>query len=256
MSGTPPGPSQPEDAYQADLARAHHEGFGALARSAAATLLRELEAAGTARGLVVDLGSGSGILARIVTDAGYEVLGFDLSEAMVRLAASHAPRARFERAAVLDADIPPCVAVTAIGEVLNYAFDARTGVDWLVPLFRRMAGSLLRPGGILLFDVAGPGRGGPDRRRESFAEGDDWRIRSVAQEDAEGAALVRSITLLIRAGDAYRRHDERHELRLYRPGDVESALTTAGFGAIRTLDRYGDFELPSGLTGFLAQVGP
>ncbi len=243
--------------YGADLARAHHEGFGQFARGAAATLLGALGQAGETGGLVVDLGSGSGILARLLTDAGYQVLGFDLSEDMVRLARRTAPEARFFRAPLLDADIPPCVAVTAIGEVLNYAFDPRTGLDQLGPLFRRVAASLL-PGGTVLFDVAGPGRAGPTGRREHVARTDEWTVQSVAEEDGGSATLVRTITMV--SGDAEsgveRRSDECHVLRLYRPDDVETALVACGLGDVRRLSRYGDVDRPPGLTGFLALAGP
>ncbi len=241
-------------AYGADLAWAHHEGFGDLARRAAGTLVDALRGAGLTRGLVVDLGSGSGILARILTDAGYDVVGVDISDDMVRLAARHAPRARFVRAPLLDFDIPPCVALTAIGEVLNYAFDPRTGRDHLAALFRRMSASL-QPGGIVLFDVAGPGRAGPSGRRETFADADTWTIRAVAEEDADHTTLVRSIMLVTRDGDGYRRHDERHVLRLYRSDDVEEALRAAGFTDLRRPGRYGELELGPGLTGFLATAG-
>ena len=208
-------------------------------------------------GLVVDLGSGSGILARLLSAAGYQVLGFDVSEDMVRLATRTAPEARFVRAPLLDADIPPCVAVTAIGEVLNYSFDPRTGLDQLGPLFRRVAASL-RPGGILLFDVAGPGRAGPSGRREHVARTDEWTVRSVAEEDEGSATLVRTITTVSRDADSgvERRSDECHVLRLYRPDDVVAALVTTGLGDVRRLSRYGDVDLPPGLTGFLAHAGP
>lgn len=253
MSG--PAAQDDGDVYRAELARVHHEGFGDFARNAAATLLDVLAQAGVTDGLVVDLGSGSGILARLLTDAGYQVLGVDITDDMVRLATRHAPAARFVRAPLLDVDIPSCVAVTAIGEVLNYAFDPRTGLDNLLPLFRRVAGAL-RPRGVLMFDVAGPGRAGPTGRREHFADSDGWTIRSLAEEHAEDATLVRHITLMTRDGDAYRRHDERHVLRLYRPDDVEAALVEAGLAGVRRLDRYRDLDLPPGLTAFLATTRP
>ncbi len=236
--------------YDTELARAHHEGFGQIAREAAATLLVGLADSGIVTGLVVDLGSGSGILARLVTDAGFEALGFDLSEAMVTLAAAHAPAARFVRAPVLDADLPACVAVTAIGEVFNYAFDPRTDLDHLGPLLRRIH-QALEPGGLALFDVAGPGRCGPTGRRETVAESDGWKLRSVAEEDPDGSTLVRHISLVAADGT---HHEETHVLRLYRPDDVAEAVAGAGFGDVRRLDRYRRFELPAGLHGFLARA--
>jgi 2-polyprenyl-3-methyl-5-hydroxy-6-metoxy-1,4-benzoquinol methylase len=41
------------------------------------------------RGLVVDLRCGTGIYARAMTDAGYDVIGVDLSPAMIDIARSH-----------------------------------------------------------------------------------------------------------------------------------------------------------------------
>jgi SAM-dependent methyltransferase len=246
------GPGPLIGAYGPELARVHHEGFGDIARQAAALLLDALAAAGHTDGLVVDLGSGSGILTRLVTDAGFDGLGFDLSPDMVRLASAHAPAARFVEAAVLDADIPPCVAVAAVGEIVNYAFDPRTDLEHLAPLFRRVRESL-QPGGVLLFDSAGPGRAGPTGRREGVVESDGWTIRSVAEEDEDrdGPRLVRR-ALLVTADGAH--HDETHVLRLYRPAEVEALLAEAGFGDVRRLTHYRDFELPVGLTGFLARV--
>lgn len=229
------------------MALAHHEGFGDLARQAAATLLGALAARGMEYGLVVDLGSGSGILARLLTDAGFDVLGYDISPAMVRLAAGHAPAARFVESHLLDADIPACVAVTAVGEVLNYAVDPRTDLDHLGTVVRRAAAALA-PGGILLFDVAGPGRAGPTGRREMAMASDGWTIRSVAEEELATGTLVRDITLVDDEGP----HHERHVLRLYRPDDVADALVAAGFTDVHRLGRYRDFEFPPGLTGFLA----
>jgi SAM-dependent methyltransferase len=236
-------------AYGPDLAAAHHEGFGNFSRSAVPVLLDTLppEAAG---GLVVDLGSGSGILARLLTDAGFEVLGVDISPDMVALARTVAPDASFVCAPLLDVDLPACVAVTAVGEILNYAFDPRHGLRLLDGLFGRVAAALA-PGGTFLFDVAGPGRAGPARSYEVFRDEADSTLFSRAGEDEAGSRLVRRITLFRRVGDAYRRSDEEHVLHLHRPDDVERALAGAGFAA-RRIDRYGGLALPHGLHGFVA----
>ena len=52
-----------------------------------------------------------------------------------------------------------CAAVTAVGECLNYSFDAKNCLPALRRLFRRIF-SALEAGGIFIFDVAGPGRAG------------------------------------------------------------------------------------------------
>ena len=240
-----------DGAYGADLAVAHHEGFGFIARGAAATVL---EAGLPPGGLVVDLGSGSGILARLLTDAGFDVLGVDISSHMVRLAEAEAPAATFVCAPLLDVDLPTCVAVTAVGEILNYGFDPRHRLDALDDLFDRVAAALV-PGGLFLFDVAGPGRAGPDRTYQTFYDHDDSTLFSRADEDAAGTTLVRRITLFHRIGETYRRTDESHMLHLYPPNDVEDRLRRAGF-AVRRVDGYGDAALPPGLHGFVATRPP
>ena len=143
--------------YARDLAEIHDAGFGGFARTATPGLLRRLHRAGIRGGLVVDLGCGSGIWARALTDAGYDVLGVDGSADMLRIARRRAPRARLEQASILDYTPPSCAAITALGEVLSYAGS-------LAPL-RRTGGARL-----LLFDVATPARARTAER--TFHEGD------------------------------------------------------------------------------------
>jgi ubiquinone/menaquinone biosynthesis C-methylase UbiE len=113
--------------YGRDVAHVHDTGHGDYARDAAPDLLRRLHDAGLDGGLVVDLGCGSGIWARALLDAGFEVLGVDLSADLLAIARERAPEARFVQASVLDVDLPPCAAVTAMSEVVNYAADPRLG---------------------------------------------------------------------------------------------------------------------------------
>lgn len=147
-------------AYAEDLAYSHDDGFGMIARGAAVTLLEALGTAGFGAGTVVELVCGSGISLRILADAGYEVRGFDLSPEMIELARERVPEERFEVSSLYDAEIAPCVAVTAIGEAFNYLFDECAGFAQMTEMFAR-AYAALAPGGALLFDVAQPGRGLP-----------------------------------------------------------------------------------------------
>ena len=101
------------DAYQHDLAYSHDTGFGGLARSSAPNLLNLFQQNGITEGQVVDLGCGSGIWARELTDAGYQVIGVDLSPAMIELAHQRVPEATFHVQSFLQFRMPPCRAVTA-----------------------------------------------------------------------------------------------------------------------------------------------
>jgi SAM-dependent methyltransferase len=228
------------EGYKPDLAYIHDVGFGGFASAAAPGLLALLRRHGVIGGLVVDLGCGSGIWARRLTDEGYDVLGVDQSAAMIALARKNAPRATFRRASYLDVTLPPCDAVTSVGECLSFLFD-RDGAADLPPLFRRVFGAL-RPGGLFVFDVLEPGqrRGGTAQRH--YREGDGWATLVEVEEDPGHQVLTRRITSFRRVGKLYRRGEEVHRLRLYRGGALAAELRGLGF-RVRRLGGYGEFRL-------------
>jgi len=239
--------------YGDDLAYIHDAGFGHVAQNAATELLRLLGKRGIKRSTtnrVVDLGCGSGILAQAVSAAGYDVLGLDFSDSMLALAARRAPRAEFRRESFFTAEFPPCLAVTAIGEVFNYLFDGRNQDSRPFEVFGRIF-SALCPGGLFLFDVAAPGRVAKPGIQRGFSEGPDWACLYAAEEDRRQKTLTRTITTFRREGEFYRRTREVHRLRLYRSEDVKRRLRAAGF-RVRILRRYDEYRFPPGWVAFAA----
>ncbi|HRD67486.1 MAG TPA: class I SAM-dependent methyltransferase [Candidatus Competibacter sp.] len=237
--------------YRDDLAYIHDAGFGHLAKSAALMLIEELNRAGVQGGTVVDLGCGSGITARLLHDFGYKVVGIDLSKSLVEIARNRVPEAVFRIGSFVTEDIPPCVAVTAIGEVLNYAFDEANCTAVRDNAFRRIYAALA-PGGLLLFDMAGPARAPSDNPQRTFTEGSDWAVLMEAESDCTYRLLTRRITTFLKLGELYRRDSERHQLQLVDPVDVVASLQRIGF-CVQTLPCYGSLVLPQGLIGFLAR---
>src|ERR1700741_178965 len=63
--------------YRTDLAWIHHAGFSEFATLASHGVIALLQSHGIRDGLIIDIGCGSGILARALTAAGFEVLGID-----------------------------------------------------------------------------------------------------------------------------------------------------------------------------------
>jgi SAM-dependent methyltransferase len=237
-------------AYGDDLAYIHDTGFGDLARNAAPILVEALRRRGIGDGLVVDLGCGSGLLARGLSESGFDVLGIDISAPMIALARERVPKGRFVVGSLLRAELPSCVAVAAVGEGFNYLFDRANTKHGLSRLFRRIY-EALNPKGLLLFDVAEPGRvpgGGP---RRTYVEGEDWVALVTAEEDRRRGLLTRRITSFRRVGELYRRDLETHRLRLLRRSELASELRGLGF-RVRFLSGYGPSQFAPGHVGFLA----
>lgn len=219
--------------YDEVLAKIHDEQFGTLAVGAAELVRDLLHERGHTHGTVVDLGCGSGIFAAAMVDAGYDVVGIDVSADMLRIAQRRAPSATFRCESVIDAALPDAIAITAIGEVLNYGHDARMLDVDLTPLFARVRAALA-PGGVFVFDVASAGRVGPTGARDSFHEADDWTLTMHAAESDDRTRLDRHITVFHRAdGECFHRVHEHHVLRLLEPHDVQQVLEACGFAVER-----------------------
>jgi SAM-dependent methyltransferase len=246
------GEAAPEDRgiYGAALAKLHHERFGALAAAATGELVARLARAGVAGGRVIDLGAGSGILAGGLIAAGYEAWGVDASSHMLDIARREAPRGAFVQASLWDVELPPCVAVAAVGEVFSYAADPRAGRAALATRLSEIERQL-QPEGLLLFDVAGPGRSGPSGERRGFWSFGDAAIGLVEREDRTGSRLVRDVSVFMREGDLFRRSDETHALVLYDAATIESLLDEVGFSWDR-LERYGAVPLAPGQLAYAA----
>jgi SAM-dependent methyltransferase len=236
-------------AYDTDLAYIHDVGFGAFARNAAPGLLAILHRAGIRDGCVVDLGCGSGIWARELVQAGYDVVGIDLSPAMIALARRRVPRGDFRAESLMTSKLPRCRAVTCLGEPFNYLFDERGGPERLGEVFRRVYAAL-EPGGAFIFDVAELGRNAD--RQVAYIEGDDWACIVRFETEPERQQLTRHIVAFRKVGRHYRRSEEVHRLQLYRGGALLELLRAAGFRA-RLVRKYGDFPLPPATVGVIAR---
>jgi SAM-dependent methyltransferase len=239
------------DAYREDLAYIHDVGFDFYARGVAPELLKIFRRHGITKGLVVDLGCGSGIWAGELIRAGYDVLGVDISESMIRLARKKAPQARFVRSSFLDVPLPRCDAVTSLGECLCYLFDSKNNTTELTKLFSRIY-EALRPGGLFVFDIAQPGQIPAAQRVRNFT-GADWSVLREAEEDRKNMVLTRQLITFRRAGyHHYRRSEETHRLRLYWAADLARILRDIGFHA-RILRGYGQYRLTGNRAALFAR---
>ena len=220
--------------YARDLARVHDEGYGDFARAGAEALLELIEPPG----LVVELGCGTGISSAVLAEAGFDIAGVDASEEMLAIARKRVPGATFVQQSAWEFDIPPCRAVTAFGEVLNYT---NAGSGDLGRICARAHHSL-EPEGLFLFDVATVGRGSGTHHQD----GPGWSVDSESVED--GRTFVRRIELTIDG----RHSEETHVLHLYERAEIEQCLEGLGF-VTETLEGYGDFGFWPGYAGYAAR---
>jgi len=230
-----------------DLAFAHAAGWSHVGIAAADRLFDELGRSKNTSGLVVELGSGPGLSAARLLSERLDVIGIDISPHMVRLAQANAPRGTFHQASWVDFEIPPCDAVLAANEVLNYVSDGMT-LRHVERLFSRVHRALW-PGGLFVFDMAGPGRVAGTETTTTV--GDDWAVIGQTSEDRRGM-LTREITTLRKVDGRLRTATESHRQRLIPATKVLAMLRKAGFRA-RNFHGYDGERVAPGHAVFIAR---
>jgi SAM-dependent methyltransferase len=234
--------SRDERYYRSDLALVHHRGFGFHAEMCAPGILSLLEPVRDRRGVVLELGCGSGALTRRLVDAGHRVVATDASPALLELAREHAPGADLRRLVLPDDPLPPADAIVAVGHVLNYLPDE----DAIDRALAAMAAALA-PEGVLALDICDLEWG--EARRDAPASGragDDWAIVTEYSVPAPNR-FVRQMAIFVRNDDgSWRRDDERHENVLVDTTRRPALLADHGVEA-SVSSSFGTEQLPVGL---------
>lgn len=235
--------------YQSDLAWVHHTGYSQHVERVSPGIVRLLHDRGLSVGArVLDVGCGSGLLARKLLDAGFAVRGIDASRAMIQLARDYAPGADFDVARVpirLPAGaagaLPESDAVVSTGHVLNY-LDTRADIAEALGELARA----VRPKGLLAIDLM------TDRYCEARAAEtvhakveQDWVIVTRFSQP-EPCRFDRSITVFRRAGSNWRRSDEIHRNVTFDADQALGILRDNGFEA-QCRAAFGDETPPEGL---------
>ena len=238
-----------ETYYQSDLAWIHHVGYSQHVERVwpgVVDLLRDRGLAPGAR--VLDVGCGSGLLARKLQDAGFEVLGVDASPAMIELARRHEPRANFQvvrlptsRRQGSEGALPASDAVVSTGHVLNYLETRAQIAQALAELARAV-----RRGGLLAIDLMTERyRERPDLGAVHAKVEDDW-VMVTRFSRPEPYGFDRAITVFRREAGAWRRSNEHHRNVTF---DVDEALLVLRENGVEAQARasFGTEELPDGL---------
>lgn len=247
--------------YQTDLAWVHHAGYSHHVERVGAGIAQLLHDGGLSAGArVLDVGCGSGLLARKLLDAGFTVHGVDASPAMIELAREYAPDATFDvlrlpagSAAGIQGALPEADAVVSSGHVLNYL---NTRADVAQALGELACA--VRPGGVIAIDLM-------TERFSQVRAGDavhakvedDWVIITRFSKP-EACRFDRMITVFRRVGRGWRRSDEYHRNLTFEIDDALTILRGNGIDA-QCRDAFGGEKLPEGLavlTGVRRYVVP
>ena len=236
-----------EPYYRTDLAWVHHVGYSQHAKRTAPGIVRLIRDAGLAPGAqVLDVGCGSGRLARMLLNAGFAVHGVDASPAMIALARNHAPAGRFDvlrlptrRRPGSAGALPQADAVVSTGHTLNYLASRADIARALIEL----AGAV-RPGGVLAIDLMVDVRRGkqPDSHVRLT---DDWAIYTRFSRPS-AHRLDRAITVFRLVGTTWRRSDETHHNLAFDAGEALRLLRGAGIDAV-SRPAFGNEKLPGDL---------
>ena len=189
-------------------------------------------------GRSLDIGCGGGHLSRFLADQGWEVAGFDISPAMIRMAQDRVPTGKFWVDDLRTAPLGNPTLVTATGEVLAYALDKMA-----LASFAGRLRATMRPGGLFLFDLPTFDQSRPTH---AIRKGKGWEVEAWTQTTAN----ERIRTIETRRGELVTR--ESHRQHLHDADEVLATLAAAGFAA-QWLGGYDDHGFEPGWDGFLAK---
>lgn len=189
-------------------------------------------------GLVLELGCGTGKMTRLLSRAGYDLIGLDNSEEMLDVAHEKTPTedhilyicqdmCSFELYGTVRAIISVC-------DSMNYLLDRE---DFLETL--KLANNYLDPKGVFIFDLnteykyrelLGECSISENRKECSFIW-DNYYDESEHMNEYD-------LTLFVQEGELFRKYDEVHYQRAYEIEEVKQMITEAGMELVGVYDAF------------------
>jgi SAM-dependent methyltransferase len=235
--------------YGAALSAIHDSHFGQLALGASDLIKHLLENKEPASQVIVDLGCGSGILAKELSEQGYTVLGVDISKQMLDIAKRKAPKAAFIQASLFDFSIPVCNVVCAIGEPINYVFGNKNDYDSVRDLFQHIFNQL-KPGGYFIFDLLTTEADKMPTKK--VVEKEEMTMIVQISVDIATSVLTRNMIFFTKESDFYIKHKEIHQQQLFERTKIKDILNELGFKVV-VVDNYNNHLFRQGHFGFICE---
>ena len=185
---------------------------------------------------ILDAGCGSGRVSIGLKKAGFNVIGLDTSEAMLRIAEENTRRAAedimYIHQSLLDISLHREMdAVVAVCDVINYI--PCQDID---DCFRAVNGAL-SDGGILIFDISSPYKLKEQIGNQVFFE-DHPDFTYIWTNHPADDHIKMDILLFEKNDDTYIRRDEQHIQYIHEPGLLAKKLENSGFRDIRLFGGY------------------
>ena len=232
--------------YREDVAYVHDTGFSDFAYHAAKMIITQLNEKIGKKGLVIDLGCGSGVVARELLKDNFDVLGIDQSEELIKIAKNKAPQATFITDSFFNVNFPSCISIISTSECLNYATEQSNEIG-LNKLFLKIYDAL-QNGGLFIFDMIEPYL----IDRSHIIEHGDWTMFVHVYTNLDTNKLIRDVTVFRKMGEYYRKSKELHEVNLYPHDQIVALLKDVGFETT-LFKAYGDLKLETHHFGFLCR---
>ena len=194
--------------------------------------------AGGGKGILLDLGCGTGSLSMVMDELGYDVIGVDGSYEM--LGEAMEKRAQSGRDILyLAQDMTELDLFGTVGAVVS-SLDSLNHLTRYADFDRAVgrAALFLEPGGVMAFDV-----NTPYKHRQVLADNtfvyDTDEVYCVWQNTADGDLTRMDLDLFVRQEDgAYIRMEDHFSERAYSREEIEASLTRHGMEVVGVYDAW------------------
>ncbi|QXM05579.1 class I SAM-dependent DNA methyltransferase [Crassaminicella indica] len=188
---------------------------------------------------IVELACGTGNITNILAKRGYNLIGVDISEDMLFVAQEKA-RAMGVDVIYLNHDMRELFLPSELDSILcicdgiNYIIDEKDLLNVFSSVYNH-----LKDKGLFIFDISSYYKLSNILGNNTYAE--NFQEVSYIWEnyfDEEQATCDFDLTIFIKEGDLYKKHEESHCQRAYKENEIIEKLKEVGFHKIETFEAF------------------